>query len=752
MTDKEKVSEAEPVNFRVNVYLKNLVGKELITNQYVALFELIKNSYDARASLVEILFEVKDSSSETPEIERIIVSDNGKGMSRKDIYDKWLFLGYSDKRDLSEEKGTDFRAKVTGGTRLLSGFKGIGRFSCDRLGSKLGLYTCTESDNRWHHLSVDWEEFERADSKAEFQDIKGTLADTDDLDDISPIEESHGTILVISNLRDHWDESSLLKLRRYLQRMINPYSTSNIDEFQINLRIPYYLDSDKEKPAYERLNGLVRNVILEDLKLKTTRIQARVRENLAEITLTDEDKLIFSLEEKEEFRFLKDLSADIFFLNQRAKSEFSRVMGINPIRFGSIFLYRNNFRVMPYGDEGDDWLGLELERGQGWKRFLSARELLGRVAVVDKEGIFDEVSSRAGGVKNPAALEELKEFVKKKLIRRLQKYVVEAIDWGRDIERTNEEGRDLRSLSVVSSLIGTSGEISGLKIGSDLVEIIRRKELGKLPELIGSIEKAGDTVLQPEAREYLKENTQAIKRAVREMKKEISEREREILFLDQTSRLRGPLAPVLQHEINIIRSDILPNISKAMNRLYNNKEFEDVIELLRTLRLQVERVVKIADLSLTAKFDLSTEKFEGDLVSYITQYVNTAKKDFLESNGISLKFEGEGIKFVTEINPYETSIIFDNLISNSQKNGAKRLRIQFEQLDGHLRVLFSDNGSGVRNDIIDRLFSPGVSGTNGTGLGLYSIRKLAEGIGGSARFVGNGVPGQERGACFEVVF
>ena len=73
-------------------------------------------------------------------------------MSRKDIDEKWLFLGYSDKRDRSEEQNIDFRAKVRGGSRVLSGFKGIGRFSCDRLGSKLEMYTKKEDDDLWHHF------------------------------------------------------------------------------------------------------------------------------------------------------------------------------------------------------------------------------------------------------------------------------------------------------------------------------------------------------------------------------------------------------------------------------------------------------------------------------------------------------------------------------------------------------------------------------------------------------------------------
>lgn len=744
-----KGTKNEPVNFRVNVYLKNLVGKELITNQFVALFELIKNSYDAKASSVEILFDSWGNSDES--IERIIVTDDGSGMSRKDIDEKWLFLGYSDKRDRSEEQNIDFRAKVRGGSRVLSGFKGIGRFSCDRLGSKLEMYTKKEDDDLWHHLTVDWEMFETADIKAEFQDIKGTLSDTDDLGDVSPTDGSRGTVLVITRLRDHWDGDSLLKLRRYLQRMTNPYSLSNLDEFLINLRVPNYLTSDRNKPEYERINGPIRNVIIEDIALRTTRIQSRIQGNNVETILTDAGKFIFKFQEREEFKYLKDLSADIFYLNTNSKREFTKIMGIEPVRFGSIFFYRNNFRVMPYGDEGDDWLGLELERGQNWKRILSARDLLGRVAVFDREGNFDEVSSRAGGIKNPEALKELRDFITKKVIKRLQKYVVEAINWGNLEESLNEEEAKLKSLAVVTTLAGGSSEITNIEFGKDLVETAKKNEIEKLPELISGLEKASETISQPETKEYLVESTEAIKTGIKRLRKEISDREREILFLEQTSRLKGPLVPVLEHELSIVRFDMLPTLNKAINRLSGNKNLEDVAEMLRTLRLQVEKIVKIADFALTAKFDLKTEKFEGDLVSYITQYVNKFKRDFLESNGMSVSYGGNSGKFITTINPYEISIILDNLISNSQKNGGKKLKIQFEQKEKHLNVLFSDNGHGVKNELAKDLFNPGISGTGGTGLGLYSIRKLAEDIGGSARFVGNGVAGQEKGACFEVL-
>lgn len=75
--------------FRVSTGLKDLIGRDLITDDFVAVFELVKNSFDAHAKSVRITFED----------DRIIIADNGKGMSRKAILEKWLFVAYSAKRE-----------------------------------------------------------------------------------------------------------------------------------------------------------------------------------------------------------------------------------------------------------------------------------------------------------------------------------------------------------------------------------------------------------------------------------------------------------------------------------------------------------------------------------------------------------------------------------------------------------------------------------------------------------------------------
>src|SRR4051812_29767743 len=104
------------LNFDVSTGLKRVLGRELITNDEVAIFELVKNSFDARANTVHLYFG-EDS---------VVVADNGSGMSYDDLTEKWLFVAYSSKKENTPTK--DFR-DVAAQKGHFAGSKGIGRFS-----------------------------------------------------------------------------------------------------------------------------------------------------------------------------------------------------------------------------------------------------------------------------------------------------------------------------------------------------------------------------------------------------------------------------------------------------------------------------------------------------------------------------------------------------------------------------------------------------------------------------------------------
>jgi Histidine kinase-, DNA gyrase B-, and HSP90-like ATPase len=216
-------------HFRVSAGLKNIIGSELITDDFVAVYELVKNSYDAHARKVVVRFEnLGDQDKAT-----LTIIDDGKGMTRKDLYEKWLFVAYSAKRHNVEDEGlgdVDYR-KLIGFDRPFAGAKGIGRFSCDRLGRYLTIHTRRDSNSdTFETLLVDWKNFEDVDQQR-FEDIDieyGQVAASEVADAVS-----HGTILTISGLRTQWTYDRLLKLREELQKLITPEENNKDATFQI---------------------------------------------------------------------------------------------------------------------------------------------------------------------------------------------------------------------------------------------------------------------------------------------------------------------------------------------------------------------------------------------------------------------------------------------------------------------------------------------------------------------------------------
>jgi len=298
-------------------------------------------------------------------------------MSFDDLKNKWLFLAYSAKKDGTEDNDTDFRNKINT-KRAYAGAKGIGRFSCDRLGSKLLLET-TKEDNPTEVLDVDWEKFEE-DAKKEFIDISVNHETMND-------NKEYGTSLTISNLRGEWNRKKLLKLKDALAKLINP-NQDNEDNFEIYLYAKDEEIEDKKHNEYhKKVNGKVINHIFETLDLKTTKIVTKIfprdKEFIIQTALYEANELVYEIEEVSRYQYLNKIEYIIYFLNQSAKSTFTRRMGIEPVGYGHIFVYKNGIRIYPYGEKGIDPLAMDVRKGQGYARYLGTREVIGFIKGLD---------------------------------------------------------------------------------------------------------------------------------------------------------------------------------------------------------------------------------------------------------------------------------------------------------------------------------------------------------------------------------
>ncbi len=439
-------SNFREVSFSTHAHIKNIIGKELINDDNVAVMELVKNSYDAGATKVIIKFKnlVEDKNKQS----ELIIIDDGMGMSENDILKKWLNIAYSSKKE-----------NFTQNNRYQAGNKGVGRFSCDRLGKKLNLYT-KQKNGIFIHLKISWKDFEDANRiDIQIQDIPVLIRELNESEfknetgfDIF----EHGTIIQITDLNEEWiefnkknnlfsdieiDKTKLLRLKNSLERLINPNQSYDEQSFKIFINVIDELNEDSSTPYHEKVTGEVKNQIFDKLDFKTTFIESFISEDGSKIVteLKDKNETIFRLIEKNiDFPLLKDIKITIYYLNPYAKGFFKKQTGIDSVEFGSIYLFINGFRIPPYGDRENDAFGLEVRKGQGTARYFGNREILGRIEINDFNNNFKIISSREGIVQNSSYKQLIRDSEKQNrkyngyfytTLKRLEKYVVDGLKW-----------------------------------------------------------------------------------------------------------------------------------------------------------------------------------------------------------------------------------------------------------------------------------------------------------------------------------
>ncbi len=454
------------LHFKTNVQLKSIIGKDLINDDNIAILELVKNSFDADAKRVNVTyFNLKDNDDEltqsfSEKTSRLIIQDDGLGMDLEDIQDKWLNIAYSEKK-----------SNKTQHNRRMAGAKGVGRFSCDRLGEYLNLYAKTKDDKKYVKLTIDWKLFEIEDEKKEIQSIplKFEYLSKNEIENLGFKTFENGVLLEVIKLRSSWaypikdkngntikwDTEKFVDLKKYLEKLINPNQAFQDDDFGIYINAPEFREENDLRNDYEKFIGKIENRIFEKLDFKSTSIESETQKGGKVIytELKDKGNTIFWIKEKNPYYpNIKDAKLKIYYLNPYAKAFFTRQTGIQSVNYGSVFLFINGFRIPPYGDVGDDWLALDQRKAQGHSRYLGSRDLIGHLELNDENNDFQIISSREGIVKNENYIKltskERNESFYFKSHRRLEKYVVDGLNWDSAIYdgQNKEEAKLLKEL------------------------------------------------------------------------------------------------------------------------------------------------------------------------------------------------------------------------------------------------------------------------------------------------------------------
>ena len=783
-------SEKNKLHFDVSSGLKNVLGSELITDDDVAIFELVKNSFDASAKHVDVFFG--DNT--------IIIADDGDGMSMEDIRSKWLFVGYSAKRE--QNRGKDYRDSV-GVRKRFAGSKGVGRLSSDRLGQFVTLQTRHRDEvaGPVHQIKVDWSLFDK-DHLRRFETIEVEYKDTTQSFEVPTAirKVKHGTVITIENPSKTWNRDSMLKLKSALAKLINPFGAS-ADGFKIKIIAPQEEGKDKKARATikkegrqpipgEVVNEEVGNFIFTTLQEKTTFIAVKISQcgEYLESSLTDRGELIYSIKEPNTYTKLKSsgFSCDLYFLNTSAKSTFARRMGVPSVQFGSVFVFRNGFRVFPIGEERDDWFGMERRKGQGYARYLGTRDVIGRIEVQGAEKDFQEASSRNTGLIETPAVADLRECFMKQCLQRLEKYVVPVTfpdledKFSDDTSRLTTDPGKARVSSVVASLVDNK-EIELLDYSQNLIGIISERseefessltslraiaETTKDKDLFKKVVVAEKRFAQLKAREGTarlqadeerdaKESAQAraakAEAAEEITKEELEEEKKRNLFLTSISTLDTDTILNLHHQVTIYAVDIHQQIQNLTVSLAGKKSVlaSEILDSLEGITLLNSKVLGIAKFATKANFRMQTEKIKAHLGEYIEQYVNGIVKDHLPTGLRQVTVSVEGKSFEQQFKPIDVAVVIDNLIANARK--ARATRVEIKVTHPHSDAVYikvTDNGNGFAERIsqLSRIFEKGFTTTDGSGLGLFHVRQVLGEMNGTIE----ASPNAPKGATFQI--
>ena len=683
-------------SFKAKSHILTLLGEELIGSDVLAIFELVKNSYDAGASKVTIL--LKDLNTDDQEI---IIEDDGCGMTPFDLENVWLEIGTDYKR--GGKRSVKFG-------RIPLGEKGVGRLAVHKLGKCILLETQTEGSLFSSRIYIDWQKIIDEsdyidDTRIEIETVPGNVS-----------INGRGTRISISKLKKkYWSKRDLRELARKINSIKSPFRS--INKFEIVLKAnDFHQDWFNDiKSIDELLNGSLYNfefVLKPSSRTKFAEFKWNYRFSPPK-NFKVEPESISSEHQKTEFNDILTLNSKDFDNPFEGRKHLlnSDLEGIGVISgkfyvynllnvvlksFGQtnaiksfvkencgVKIFRDGIRVYNYGEPEDDWLGLDLARIQRLGDHFSKNTVIGAIDIDLKDSFL--------GLK----------------------------------EKTNREGFDENIFYQRFKYICKT-----------VFEIFENQAMTKRDELksylanINPVKKVGlsETIIQLEEKLKEKKLDKELSPLLRRVEKDYNDM-RDVML---SSGMSGLNLGVVFHEVD--------REIKYINRdLENEKSIVQIKDRVKNLISLLENFSPLLKQNKTVSISAKVivEKAKGINSPRFLHHNIIFSSPVLTGENIDFPIKGPGHLFISAL-----SNIIDNAIywvSNRKdlETGSYKPAIYIgtdvENFSGPA-IVVADNGNGFNLDPEDLILPFRTTKPGGMGLGLYFANLVFEMIGGKLEF------------------
>lgn len=690
----EETKNALKWRFDVNTF--RLLGQDLITDRITALFELVKNSYDANAQNVTIRFLNIGYKGEDS---KIIIKDDGIGMTLDDIENKWMVIGTNSKRKSFYSPKPYLRRYI--------GEKGIGRFAVDKLGAYVRIKTKPKDEEQELVVTIDWEAYEKlADgeqTELNFTDIENKYKYVD-------ATFEHGTTLELLQPREVWTLDDIERAYKELSRLVSPFSESKYP-FKIHIHAPEY--EPYAKPKF---------VESKEKEFSSHSFQLNFNENTNEqeyLFFDKEKQQLFTLKrDKPSFGFIKFYC---YYFDEQAKNKFNTHHKKTSVNIDGVKIYRNGILTTPFAEyeakdeKRRDILGINKRRWRATFDRIGSRDVIGFIEITRDGNPKIKDATNRQDFQGTFEYSDLKDFIYEQLDEFMKSLKV---------QRTEKKKENLgvfkESEQVLRSI---QKEFKKLQKDSTNLKGDEKKQqvVANIAEQVGK----------------LQEGFSAINEEYKESQKNEKRKEKMYFSLMSLSLFAANISHAIREIIHNIKDESL-YIHEEELTTENEVLFK---KYAHRIHREINRLLKVTDFMLKyAKTDLPDEYF--DVKELIQNIFDVHETIFIR----------EKIKTELDIEPnlslFGNVVFFQDIITNLISNSIKATEGNFDKIikctakvnNNEMNILFSDNGVGIPDKNKEKIFDMYFTTTaeqGGAGIGLYAVKTNIEVFDGMVEVIDN---------------